>query len=99
MLEVLAGLLELEVINIQRRAVVIFRIVVVVVFVTGVRGQRCKAQIVVNEDADRQQIANIGIACFEVRVDLLCITIDCCVINNVAVKRFPDITAIDGAVH
>ena len=26
------------------------------IFVTGVRGQRCKAQIVVNEDTDRQQI-------------------------------------------
>ena len=41
------------------------------VLVARVRGQGREAQIVVNEDADGQQVAVITLARFEVRVDLL----------------------------
>ena len=69
------------------------------VLVARVRGQGREAQIVVNEDADGQQVAVITLARFQVRVDLLACPIQCGVINDIAVKRIPDIAAINCAVH
>ncbi len=60
MLEILAGLLKLEVIDGQRCPVVVLFIVVIVVFEPGIRGQGREAEVVVDEEAQRQNVCVVA---------------------------------------
>ena len=99
MLEILAGLLKLEVIDGQRCPVVVLFIVVIVVFVSGVGGQGRKAEVVVDEEAQRQNVCVVALTLTDVRVQLLVATAEAGIVNNIVIEGFPDIAGIDSAIH
>ena len=69
------------------------------VLVACVRVERCKTQVVLDKYSDGKKVADIGIATFKIRVNLLVVSIHRCVVNDVAVECVPDIATIDCAIH
>ena len=74
MLEVLAALIKLEVINIERRAIVVFFIEIIVILVPGIRGQGREPQVIVDKQTQGQNISVVLFPKTNVGVELLVAT-------------------------
>ena len=74
MLEVFAALIKLEVINIERRAIVVFFIEIIVILVPGIRGQGREPQVIVDKQTQGQNISVVLFPKTNVGVELLVAT-------------------------
>ena len=89
----------MKIIDGQRRAVVVLFVVVIVVFVSGVGGQGRKAEVIIDKEAQRQNVCVVALTLTDVRVQLLVATAKAGIVNNIVIEGFPDIAGIDSAIH
>ena len=65
----------------------------------GVGREGRKAQVVINKQAQRQDVGVVALALTDVGIQLLVTTGQTGVVDNVGVEGVPNVTRVDGAVH
>ena len=65
----------------------------------GVRRQGGKAEVVIDEQAEREDVGIVLLTLADVGVDLLVSAGQCCIVDNVSVEGLPDFAFVDGAIQ
>ena len=99
LLEVLAALVKLEVVDIQRRAVVVLLVKIVVVLVARIGGQGGKAQVVVDQQSQGKNVSVVFVAVADIRIQFFIVALQGGVRGDVFIEGIPDVAPINGAVH